>query len=57
MTSSLVDISVYHGGFHSDLNETMFVGKPSDNARKLVTAAYECMMKGISIGKSLLQDF
>uniref|UniRef100_A0A1X7UF24 Methionine aminopeptidase n=1 Tax=Amphimedon queenslandica TaxID=400682 RepID=A0A1X7UF24_AMPQE len=44
-----VDITVYYGGFHGDLNETMFVGKPSERAQKIVTAAYECMMKGIGI--------
>ena len=46
-----VDISVYHGGFHSDLNETFFVGKVDDDSRKLVQIAYECMMKGIEIGE------
>ena len=46
-----VDITVYHGGFHGDLNETLFVGKVDDTSRKLVQMAYECMMKGISIGR------
>ena len=46
-----VDITVYHGGFHGDLNETFFVGKVDDDSRKLVQTAYECMMKGIEIGK------
>ena len=46
-----VDISVYHGGFHSDLNETFFVGNVDDGSRKLVEIAYECMMKGIAIGE------
>ena len=50
---SLVDITVYCDGFHGDLNETMFVGKIDDNSRNLVETAYECMMKGISIGLSL----
>ena len=50
----LVDITVYRGGFHGDLNETMFVGKPSEKAQKIVTTAYECMMKGIGIGKKNL---
>ena len=47
---STVDITVYHGGFHGDLNETFFVGKVDDASKKLVQTAYECMMKGISIG-------
>ncbi len=48
--ASLVDITVYHGGFHGDLNETMFVGKVDEGSRRLVQTAYECMMKGINIG-------
>lgn len=48
----VVDITVYHGGFHGDLNETFFVGNVDDDSRKLVQTAYECMMKGIAIGKS-----
>lgn len=44
-----VDVTVYHGGFHGDLNETMFVGNVSESSKKLVQTAYECMMKGISI--------
>ena len=46
-----VDITVYHGGFHGDLNETFFVGKVDDDSRKLVQTAYECMMKGVAIGE------
>lgn len=44
-----VDITVYHDGYHGDLNETFFVGKVDENSRRLVQVAYECMMKGISI--------
>lgn len=47
----LVDISVYHNGFHGDVNETFFVGNSVDDAsRHLVKTAYECMMSGIGIG-------
>ena len=46
-----VDITVFYGGFHGDLNETMFVGRVDDGSRKLVQTAYECMMKGIEIGE------
>ena len=42
---------MYHDGFHSDLNETFFVGKVSDSAKKVVETAYECMMRGIGIGR------
>ena len=45
-----VDISVYHDGFHGDLNETFFVGKVNEDSKKLVNVAYECLMAGISIG-------
>ena len=45
-----VDITVYHDGFHGDLNETFFIGKVDDVSRKLVETTYECMMKGIGIG-------
>ncbi len=41
---------MYHGGFHGDLNETFFVGDVDEKDRKLVQTAYDCMMKGISIG-------
>jgi len=45
-----VDVTVYHDGFHGDLNETFFVGRVDDASKKLVQTAYECMMKGIDIG-------
>jgi len=44
-----VDVTVYHDGFHGDLNETFFVGRVDDASKKLVQTAYECMMKGIDI--------
>ena len=44
---------MYHGGFHSDLNETMFVGKVDERSRKLVQTAYDCMMAGIRMSASL----
>lgn len=52
----LVDITVYHDGFHGDLNETLYVGKVDVASKKLVETAYECMMKGISIGKICCTD-
>ena len=47
----LVDVTVYHGGFHGDLNETLFVGNVDEGSRNLVRTAYECMMKGIEVGE------
>ena len=32
-----VDVTVYHRGYHGDLNETFFVGTPKEQAKKLVT--------------------
>uniref|UniRef100_A0AC34GGW8 Peptidase M24 domain-containing protein n=1 Tax=Panagrolaimus sp. ES5 TaxID=591445 RepID=A0AC34GGW8_9BILA len=43
-----VDVTVYHGGYHGDLNETFFVGdKVSEEHRKLVAVTYECLQKAI----------
>ncbi|XP_023282623.1 methionine aminopeptidase 1 [Seriola lalandi dorsalis] len=42
-----VDITVYHNGFHGDLNETFFVGEVEEGAKKLVQTTYECLMQAI----------
>lgn len=42
-----IDVTVYHGGYHGDLNETFFVGKVSPEIKALAINAYECMMAGI----------
>ncbi|KAI6187502.1 Methionine aminopeptidase [Aphelenchoides besseyi] len=45
-----IDVTVYHRGFHGDLNETFFVGdKVSEEDRKLVEVTYECLQKAIQI--------
>ena len=46
-----MDITVYYGGYHGDLNETMFVGTVNERSRQLVTTAYECMMEAIKTGQ------
>ena len=46
-----MDVTVYYDGHHGDLNETFFVGTVSESRKRLVQTAYECMMKGIEIGK------
>ena len=46
-----IDVTVYHDGYHGDLNETVFVGKVDEAGRNLVQVAYECLMKGIDIVK------
>ena len=45
-------MTVYHRGFHGDLNETLFVGKVSEEAKKLVQVTWECLEKAIEIGQS-----
>ncbi|ESO89064.1 hypothetical protein LOTGIDRAFT_228994 [Lottia gigantea] len=42
-----VDISAYHNGYHSDLNETFFVGNVDEAGKKLVKTTYECLMLAI----------
>ncbi|XP_053213435.1 methionine aminopeptidase 1-like [Panonychus citri] len=46
-----IDITVYHKGFHGDLNETLFVGNVDEKAKKLVKVTYECLSKAIEIVK------
>ncbi|RWS04551.1 hypothetical protein B4U79_04724 [Dinothrombium tinctorium] len=46
-----VDITVYHRGFHGDLNETFFVGNVNESGKKLVKVTYECLSKAIEIVK------
>lgn len=46
-----VDITVYHRGFHGDLNETFFVGNVSNQHKNLVKVTYECLSKAIDIVK------
>lgn len=43
-----VDVTVYHRGFHGDLNETFFVGKVSEASKELVKTTYECLMLAIN---------
>ena len=56
-SGSSVDVTVYYGGFHGDLNETMFVGKVDEASGHLVQTAYDCMTKAIEIGSFFPQHF
>lgn len=47
-----MDITVYHNGFHGDLNETFFVGEVDEGAKKLVQTTYECLMQAIDSGRN-----
>ncbi|KAM3725126.1 Methionine aminopeptidase [Dirofilaria immitis] len=45
-----VDVTVYHRGFHGDLNETFLVGdKVKEETRKLVKVTYECLQHAIDL--------
>lgn len=46
-----VDVTVYHRGFHGDLNETFFVGNVKEEHKKLVQVTHEALMKAIGIVK------
>lgn len=42
-----IDITLYHGGFHGDLNETIVIGNASAAAKKLVKGAHDCLWAAI----------
>ncbi|EDV25612.1 uncharacterized protein TRIADDRAFT_55901 [Trichoplax adhaerens] len=46
-----VDVTVYHDGFHGDLNETFFIGKVDEVSQKLVKTSYECLQEAIKAVK------
>ena len=46
-----VDVTVYHRGYHGDLNETLFVGEVSEKVKKLVTNTWECLEEAIKMVK------
>lgn len=46
-----MDVTVYHRGFHGDLNETFFVGNVSEKHKNLVKVTYEALQKAIDIVK------
>ncbi len=45
------DVTVYFDGMHGDCSETVFVGKPDPQSKKLVDTTYACMMAGIGAVK------
>lgn len=47
-------MTVYHRGFHGDLNETLLVGDKVDEASlKLIKTTHECLYQAIKIGKNI----
>jgi methionyl aminopeptidase len=47
-----IDISVYHDGYHADLNETYLVGNVDEAGVKLVKNARKCLDEAIKMGIS-----
>ncbi len=47
-----VDVTVYHRGFHGDLNETLFIGQVDEASKKLTQVTYDAIMAAINIGKA-----
>ncbi|CAB4012428.1 methionine aminopeptidase 1 [Paramuricea clavata] len=46
-----IDVTVYHNGFHGDLNETFLVGDVDEESKKLVKITHECLDEAIKIVK------
>ncbi|XP_013411150.1 methionine aminopeptidase 1-like [Lingula anatina] len=46
-----VDVTVYHRGYHGDLNETLFVGEVEESSKKLVKVTWECLQKAMQLVK------
>lgn len=47
-----IDITLFHGGYHGDLNETHIVGKTTDSAKKkLLRSAHDAMWAAINMAK------
>lgn len=49
-----IDVTLYHGGFHGDLNETYYVGSKAEadpDSVKVVETARECLDESIKIVK------
>ncbi|KAI0184220.1 methionine aminopeptidase [Xylaria flabelliformis] len=57
-----LDVSVYHGGYHADLNETYYVGdkaKADPDSVRVVEAARECLDEAAKLIKpgTLIREF
>ena len=46
-----VDVTSVLNGYYADANKTFFAGTPGPEARKIVSVARECLMRGISMVK------
>jgi methionyl aminopeptidase len=45
-----LDITVYHRGHHSDVNETYMVGDVDEESRRLVETTYRCLAEAVALG-------
>lgn len=41
------DVTIYFDGMHGDCSETVFVGQPDPQSKKLVQTTYDCLLAGI----------
>ncbi|CAG8495179.1 8290_t:CDS:2 [Funneliformis caledonium] len=46
-----LDVTLYHNGFHGDLNETYPVGIIDEESKKLIRTAKECLDKAVECAK------
>jgi len=46
-----IDVTLYHKGFHGDLNETYYVGTPSSSSTRVVETARDCLNAAIELVK------
>ena len=46
-----VDVTVYHGGYHGDLNETFVVGEVDDRSKQLIKCAHDSLMAAAAASK------
>jgi len=44
-------VTVYHRGFHGDLNETLFIGDVDEKSKQLTKVTYDALMAAIDIVK------
>jgi methionyl aminopeptidase len=56
-----IDVTLYHGGFHGDLNETYYIGSASQDpdSVRVVEAARDCLEESIKLVKpgALFRDY
>jgi methionyl aminopeptidase len=56
-----IDVTLYHGGFHGDLNETYYIGKADQDpdSVRVVEAARDCLEESIKLVKpgALFRDY